>query len=171
MSRREFRSGLALLAATALAACTAPRASLEPASAPSAHATDAPLRGAVRTDRAPQPIGPYSQAIRAGDTLWVSGQIGLDPVRGQLVPGGIENETRQAIANVRAVLEAADMSLDDVVATQVFLIDLAEFAKFNNVYGEAFASEDFAPARATVGVANLPRGARVEIACTAVRRR
>jgi 2-iminobutanoate/2-iminopropanoate deaminase len=126
-------------------------------------------RERVLTDRAPKPIGPYSQAVRANDTLWASGQIGLDPSTGALVAGGIEAETRQALANLRAVLEQAKMSLSDVVATQVFLTDLGDFAAFNAIYAESFSGPSPAPARTTVGVAALPKGAHVEIACTAVR--
>jgi 2-iminobutanoate/2-iminopropanoate deaminase len=128
----------------------------------------APARATLRTERAPAPIGPYSQAVRAGDTLWLAGQIGSDPRTGELAGGGIEAQTRQALANVAAVLEAAGGSLGDVVQTQVFLTDLAEFASFNAVYAESFPSAP--PARATVQVSALPRGARVEIVCTAVLR-
>ena len=126
-------------------------------------------REIVRTEAAPAPIGPYSQAVRAGDTLYLAGQIGLDPATGALAPGGIAAETRQALANVEAVLAAAGLETTDVVAATVYLVDLAEFAAMNEVYARTFVRAP--PARATVGVAALPKGARVEIAVVAVRSR
>lgn len=126
-------------------------------------------RAIVRTAAAPAPIGPYSQAVRAGDALYVSGQIGLDPATGALVPGGIAAETRRALGNVEAVLAAAGLSTRDVVAATVYLADLSEFGAMNEVYAQTFAVDP--PARATVGVAALPKGARVEIAVVAVRER
>jgi len=122
---------------------------------------------AILTAEAPAPVGPYSQAIRAGDTLYVAGQIGIDPATGQMVPGGVEPETRQALANVRAVLAAAGMGLGDVVQAQVFLADMGDYAAVNAIYAEHF--ERSPPARAAVQVAALPKGARVEILVTAVR--
>ena len=121
----------------------------------------------VRTANAPAPIGPYSQAIARGDFVFLSGQIGLDPATGALVPGGIVPETERALANLRAVLAAEALDFGAVVAVQVFLIDLSEFASFNQVYEKALGAA--APARATVQVAALPKGARVEIVCTAMR--
>jgi 2-iminobutanoate/2-iminopropanoate deaminase len=115
----------------------------------------------VSTPGAPAAIGPYSQAIRSGDLLFVSGQIPLDPATGTLVDGDIQAETHRVLQNLSAILEAADSSLDRVLKSTVFLIDLADFAAMNDVYREYFA--DPAPARSTVQVAGLPRGARVEI--------
>jgi 2-iminobutanoate/2-iminopropanoate deaminase len=123
----------------------------------------------VRASAAPAPVGPYSQAIDHEGWIFASGQIPLDPVTGALVEGGIEEQTRQALANLRAVLEAAGASLDDVVRTTIYLTDLAQFARVNGVYAEHFSREP-QPARATVGVAALPIGAAVEIDAVAVRR-
>ncbi len=116
----------------------------------------------VRTDAAPAPVGPYSQAIRLGGLVFASGQIPLDPKTGKLVPGEIEDETRQVLANLKAVLEAADSSLAGVVKATVYLTDMSLFPRVNAVYAEAFDA-DPAPARATVEVSALPLGARVEI--------
>jgi 2-iminobutanoate/2-iminopropanoate deaminase len=127
------------------------------------------LRREVRSDAAPAPIGPYSQAVEARGTLYVSGQIGVDPATGALAVGGIEAQTRRAFANLEAVLKAANYSAADVVQATVYLVDLGDFEVLNAVYAEFFGSTR--PARATVGVSALPRGARVEIALVAVRAR
>ena len=121
----------------------------------------------ITTPAAPQAIGPYSQAIKWGDLVFCSGQIGLDPATGQLVPGGTEAEAEQVLRNLGAVLEAAGLSLGAVVRTTIYLVDLADFAKVNEIYGRHLQAPY--PARATVGVASLPRGARVEIDAIAVR--
>ncbi len=110
---------------------------------------------------APAAIGPYSQAIRAGDLLFVSGQIPLDPATGQIVSGDVAAQTERVILNLRAILEAAGSSFAGVVKTTVYLTDLAQFADVNEVYARFF--EPPFPARATVQVAALPRGAQVEI--------
>lgn len=115
----------------------------------------------VTTTAAPGAIGPYSQAVVSGDLVFCSGQVGLDPASGELVPGGTASEVRRVLANLRAVLAAAGCAPGDVVRTTIFLVDLADFAAVNEVYGEVFAPPY--PARSTVGVAALPRGARVEI--------
>lgn len=122
----------------------------------------------IETDAAPAAIGPYSQAILAGSTLYLAGQIALDPETGDMVDGGIGPETRQVMENLGAVLRAADFGFEDVVQSHVFLADLDDFAAMNDVYSEYFARAP--PARATVQVARLPRDARVEIVFTAVRR-
>jgi 2-iminobutanoate/2-iminopropanoate deaminase len=119
------------------------------------------MREAVSTPTAPQAIGPYSQAIRAGDLLFVSGQIPLDPATGVLVAGDVATQTHRVMQNVRAIVEAAGASLDDVVKTTIFLADLNDFAVVNEVYGSYFRPP--APARATVQVARLPRDVRIEI--------
>lgn len=124
------------------------------------------MKNAIATDKAPQAIGPYSQAVRVGPWVFLSGQIGLDPARGELVPGGVVAEVTQALENLRAVLAAAGTSLDAVVRTTIYLVDLADFSRVNEVYAGVFAAPF--PARATVGVAALPRGARVEIDAIAV---
>jgi 2-iminobutanoate/2-iminopropanoate deaminase len=114
----------------------------------------------ISTASAPAAIGPYSQAIRVGSLVFVSGQIPLDE-RGQLVTGGIEDETRQVMQNLSAILAAGGTSLGHVVKTTVYLTDMNDFAAVNGVYGSFFPSDP--PARATVAVAALPKGARIEI--------
>lgn len=122
----------------------------------------APLaRQAISTPNAPTPIGPYSQAIQAGPLLFVSGQIGLDPATGRLVPGGIEAETHQVFRNLSAILLAAGATLGAVTKATVYMADLGEFEVMNAIYGTYFP--DPAPARATIQVARLPGHARVEI--------
>jgi 2-iminobutanoate/2-iminopropanoate deaminase len=123
-------------------------------------------RQAVSTDAAPAAIGPYSQAIKAGNLLFLSGQIPLDAATGQIVEGGIEAQTRQVFHNIGEILKAAGATFDNVVSASVFLADLNEFAKVNEIYATYFSSP--APARATVQVARLPRDCRVEIQVTAV---
>lgn len=121
----------------------------------------------VESPDAPRAIGPYSQAIecRPDRMLFLSGQIALDPATGTLVPGGIEAETRQVLANLQAVLVAGGMDRWNVVKTTIFLVDMQDFGTVNSLYGEFFG--DHRPARATVQVAALPRGARVEIEAVA----
>lgn len=118
-------------------------------------------RQAVSTDQAPQAIGPYSQAIRAGDLLFVSGQIPLDPATGTLVDGDITAQTHRVLQNLRAILGAAGAGLGDVVKTTVFLLDMNEFAAMNAAYAGYFPAPP--PARSTVQVSRLPRDVRVEI--------
>ena len=115
----------------------------------------------IQTDRAPQVIGPYSQAVKARGFVYASGQIPIDPATGQFVSGGISEQTEQVMKNITAVLEAAGSGLDRIVKTTVFLADMEEFAAMNEVYAKFFASDP--PARATVQAAGLPRNARVEI--------
>jgi reactive intermediate/imine deaminase len=120
-------------------------------------------RQSIHTNSAPQAIGPYSQAIRAGDTVYLSGQIPLDPATMQLVSGEIEAEIHQVFKNLKAVAEASGGSLAQAVKVNVFLTDLAHFTKVNEIMA-TYCTQPF-PARAAVGVAQLPRGARVEIEC------
>jgi reactive intermediate/imine deaminase len=120
-------------------------------------------RQTIHTSHAPQAIGPYSQAVRAGDTVYLSGQIPLDPATMQLVSGDIEAEIRQVFENLKAVAEAAGGSLANAVKVNVFLTDLAHFAKVNEIMA-TYCTQPF-PARAAIGVAQLPKGARVEIEC------
>jgi len=123
---------------------------------------------AVNTSGAPAPVGPYNQAVKAGGWLYCSGQIALDPQSGSLVGAGdVAAETRQVLANLQAVLQAAGASPAQVVRTTVYLVDLADFATVNGLYAEVFGS-GVAPARACVQVAALPKGARVEIDAIAV---
>jgi reactive intermediate/imine deaminase len=120
-------------------------------------------RQTIQTANAPQAIGPYSQAVRAGDTVYLSGQIPLDPKTQQLVTGDIEVEIHQVFKNLKAVAEAAGGSLANAVKVNVFLTDLGNFAKVNEIMA-TYCTQPF-PARAAVGVSQLPRGARVEIEC------
>jgi 2-iminobutanoate/2-iminopropanoate deaminase len=115
----------------------------------------------ISTDNAPKAIGPYEQAIRVGDFVYTAGQIPIDPKTGTLVEGGISDQTRQVLENLKAVLEAAGSSLERVVKATVFLKNMADFAAMNEVYTEYLG--DAKPARSTVAVAELPRGALVEI--------
>jgi 2-iminobutanoate/2-iminopropanoate deaminase len=124
------------------------------------------MREAIATDRAPQAIGPYSQAVRAGNQIYCSGQIPIDPATGTIIDGDIAVQTRQVLTNLSKVLEAAGVSLDHVVKTTVYLADMNDFAAMNGVYGTFFSSP--APARSTVQAARLPRDARVEIDVIAV---
>jgi len=119
----------------------------------------------IATDGAPKAIGPYSQGVLVGNTLYVSGQLGIDPVTGKMVDGGVGAQARQALTNVMAILVAANMSLRDAVQVQVFLADIADFAAVNEVYKEFFA-EPY-PARAAFQVGALPAGGRVEVLVTA----
>lgn len=119
----------------------------------------------VNTPAAPAAVGPYSQAVRWGELVFCSGQIALDPESGELVGQTAAEQTLQVLENLRAVLEAAGCTLGDVLKTTVYLADLADFAEVNRVYGEFFPGHP--PARAAVGVAALPRGARVEIEAVA----
>lgn len=122
----------------------------------------------IRTENAPDAIGPYSQGVRAraSEFLFLSGQIGLDPRTGELVPGGIEAQTERVLRNLEAVVRAGGGSLDRVVKTTIYLTDMDEFPRVNQVYGKFFG--DSLPARATVGVSSLPKGALVEVEALAV---
>lgn len=122
----------------------------------------------IQTDRAPKAIGPYSQAIVAGELVFCAGQVALDPATGDLVLGDIKVQAARVLDNLAAVLEAAGSGLDRVTKTTVFLADLGDFAAMNEVYAQRFGAHR--PARSTVPVGTLPRGARIEIECIAVRR-
>lgn len=115
----------------------------------------------VRTQHAPGAIGPYSQAVIANGFVYTAGQIALDPATGQVIEGGIREQTTRVMANLKAVVEAAGSSLAKVVKTTVFLVDMADFSEMNEVYGKVFGAHK--PARSTVAVSGLPRGVRVEI--------
>jgi len=119
------------------------------------------MKTIISTDSAPAAIGPYSQAVIAGNFLYCSGQIPINPKTGELVSGSIEDETRQVLNNLKAVVTEAGFTLAEVVKTTVFLTDLEDFVKVNGVYGEYFSEEP--PARACVEVSKLPKGVRVEI--------
>lgn len=120
----------------------------------------------IHTDKAPAAVGPYVQAMRAGNLLFASGQLGLDPATGTL-PAGVEAQTRQSLANIRAILDEAGFTVADVVKTTVFLQHMADFAAVNAIYADFFGES--APARSCVEVAALPKGGLVEIEFTAVK--
>ncbi len=124
-------------------------------------------RKAIQTKNAPAAIGPYSQGLQVGNTLYISGQLGIDPATGEIVDGRIGAETSQALENVKAILCEAGFSLADVVQAQVFLADIKDFAEMNEVYGSFFA-EPY-PARAAFEVAQLPKNGKVEIMITAAK--
>ena len=124
-------------------------------------------RKAVQTDKAPKAIGPYSQAVQIGDTLYISGQVGMDPATGKLVEGGTPAQAGQALTNIKAILTEAGFAVTDVVQVQVFLADIGDFAPVNDVY-KTFFAEPY-PARAAIQAAALPAGARVEILTIAQR--
>jgi len=119
------------------------------------------IRETISTDQAPKAIGPYAQAIKVGDFVYTAGQIPIDPQTGNLVAGGVAEQTRQVLENLKAVLEAGGSTLDKVIKATVFLKSMADFAALNEVYGEYLGNAK--PARSTVAVADLPRGALVEI--------
>jgi 2-iminobutanoate/2-iminopropanoate deaminase len=120
----------------------------------------------IFTDRAPAPIGPYSQAVRVGSTVYCAGQVSLNPASGQIVLGNVAEQTRQALDNLCAVLNASELSCENVVKTTVFLIDMADYAVMNEIYATYFPRQP--PARTAVQVTALPRGARIEIDAIAV---
>lgn len=125
------------------------------------------MKKIIFTEKAPAPIGPYSQAVLSGNTLYTSGQIALHPETGELVTGDIEIETKQVMENMKAVLDAAGMTFENVVKTTIFISDMNDFVKINGVYGGYF-NEKTAPARETVQVAKLPKSVNVEISMIAV---
>jgi 2-iminobutanoate/2-iminopropanoate deaminase len=124
------------------------------------------VKETISTENAPGAIGPYSQAVKAGNFVFCSGQIPINPQTGEFVSEDVAEQTRQVLKNLRAVLEAAETTLNNVVKTTVFLADMNDFAAMNEVYAEFFSENK--PARATVQAARLPRDARVEIECVAV---
>ncbi len=126
------------------------------------------MKQIINSKKAPAPIGPYNQAVLSGNTLYISGQIPLNPVTMELVMDSIEAETKQVMENLNAVLEAAGMTFDNVVKTSIFIMDMNDFAKINSVYGSYF-SEENAPARETVQVTCLPKNVNVEISMIAVK--
>jgi 2-iminobutanoate/2-iminopropanoate deaminase len=130
------------------------------------HVYSRSMKKIISTSEAPAALGPYSQAIRVGSTIYCAGQIPLDPKSGQIVSGGIETQTRRVLDNIGAVLRAEGLTLDEVVKTTIFLMDLADFQTVNEIYASYFKQQP--PARSTVQVAGLPKGARVEIEVIAV---
>ena len=126
------------------------------------------MKKIIFTEKAPAPIGPYNQAVLVGNTLYTSGQIAINPANGELVLTDIETETKQVMENMKAVLEAADMTFEDVIKSSIFISDMNDFAKINTVYGSYF-DEKSAPARETVQVACLPKNVNVEISMIAIK--
>jgi 2-iminobutanoate/2-iminopropanoate deaminase len=126
------------------------------------------MKKIIFTDKAPAPIGPYNQAVLVGNTLYTSGQIALHPATMELVLDNIETETKQVMENMKAVFEAADMTFENVVKATIFIMNMDDFSRINNVYGSYF-NEKTAPARETVQVAGLPKGVNVEISMIAVK--
>ena len=126
------------------------------------------MKKIITTSKAPAPIGPYNQAILTGNTLYTSGQIAINPESGELVLNSIKDETTQVMENMKAVLEAADMTFENVIKTSIFIADMNQFSEINAVYGSYF-NEKNAPARETVEVANLPKFVNVEISMIAVK--
>lgn len=126
------------------------------------------MKKIIFTDKAPAPIGPYNQAVLVGNTLYTSGQIAIDPATGELVLDSIEKETKQVMENMKAVLEAADMTFENVIKTTIFIMNMGDFAKINVVYGTYF-DEKTAPARETVQVACLPKNVNIEISMLAIK--
>lgn len=126
------------------------------------------MKKIINTNNAPAPIGPYNQAVLSGSTLYISGQIAFDPKTNELVMDSIKNETVQVMENLKAVLEAADMTFENVVKSSIFISDMNNFGQINEVYGTYFNAET-APARETVEVANLPKYVNVEISMIAIK--
>ncbi|MDA9328470.1 RidA family protein [Flavobacteriaceae bacterium] len=126
------------------------------------------MKKIIQTSKAPAPIGPYNQAILSGNTLYTSGQIAINPATGEIQLGTIEEETTLVMENMKAVLEAANMTFENVVKASIFISDMANFSKINAVYGRYF-NEETAPARETVEVANLPKYVHVEISMIAIK--
>ncbi|WP_339834347.1 RidA family protein [uncultured Flavobacterium sp.] len=126
------------------------------------------MKKIIFTDKAPAPIGPYNQAVLVGNTLYTSGQIAINPSTGELVLDSIEDETKQVMENRKAVLEAAEMTFENVIKTSIFIMNMGDFAKINAVYGTYF-DEKTAPARETVQVACLPKNVNIEISMLAIK--
>ncbi|ALM06763.1 dfrA [Sediminicola sp. YIK13] len=126
------------------------------------------MKKVITTTNAPAPIGPYNQAILTGNTLYISGQIPMDPATGKLIEGDIKKETAQSMENLKAILTEAGMTFENVVKSSIFVKDMHQFAAINEVYGAYFSSET-APARETVEVSNLPKFVNVEISMIAIK--
>src|SRR5947208_6882350 len=124
------------------------------------------MKKIISTSEAPAAVGPYSQAVRAGSTIYCAGQIPLDPRTGQIVAGGIDAQTRRVLDNITAVLKAEGLTFENIVQTTIFLVDMADFQTVNEIYGSYFKQAP--PARSTVQAAALPKGARIEIETIAV---
>ena len=126
------------------------------------------MKRIIKTKNAPAPIGPYNQAVFAGDTLFISGQIAINPVNNELMTSNIQEETEQVMRNLKAILQEADLSFNNVVKSSIFISDMKNFGEINSVYAKYF-DEETAPARETVEVANLPKYVNVEISMIAIK--
>lgn len=126
------------------------------------------MKKIIHTQDAPAPIGPYNQAVLSGNTLYTSGQIAIDPKSGELVTNNIQDETRRVMENLKAVLAAAEMTFENIVKVSIFISDMNDFSKINEVYATYF-NEETAPARETVEVANLPKFVNIEISAIAIK--
>jgi 2-iminobutanoate/2-iminopropanoate deaminase len=126
------------------------------------------MKKIIFTEKAPAPIGPYNQAVLVGNMLYTSGQIAINPLNNELVLENIESETKQVMENLKAVLEAAEMTFENVIKVSIFISDMDNFSKINTIYG-AYFNESTAPARETVQVAGLPKNVNVEISVIAIR--
>jgi 2-iminobutanoate/2-iminopropanoate deaminase len=126
------------------------------------------MKKIIFTEKAPAPIGPYNQAVLVGNMLYTSGQIAINPITNELVLENIESETKQVMENLKAVLEAAEMTFENVIKVSIFISDMNNFSKINTIYG-AYFNESNAPARETVQVAGLPKNVNVEISVIAIR--
>jgi 2-iminobutanoate/2-iminopropanoate deaminase len=146
-------------------ACSAPKTE---EIADNSNIAETTSRQIVKTEKAPLPIGPYNQGIVAGNTLYTAGQIAIDPTNNEMVTANVEVEAVQVLENLKAVIEASEFNMDQVVKTTIYLTDLNDFATVNNIYGSYF-KEGNAPARVTVQVASLPKNARMEISMIAVK--
>jgi 2-iminobutanoate/2-iminopropanoate deaminase len=127
------------------------------------------MKTVIHTENAPKAIGPYSQAVRSGNTLYISGQIPIDPSSGKLIDGGIKEQTEQVMKNISAILEAADYTFDEVVKSTCLLSDISNFAGMNEIYGKYYVKNP--PARAAFAVKDLPLGALIEIETIAIKSR
>lgn len=125
------------------------------------------MKKIIQTDKAPSPVGPYNQAVQVDNTIYLSGQIAIDPSTGQLIMDSIENETHQVMKNIHAVLSAAGSSFDQVVKCTIFMADMNDYSRINDVYSSYFDDQN-APAREAVEVSRLPKDVHVEISCTAI---
>lgn len=123
----------------------------------------------ITTDRAPQALGPYSQGIEVGKLLYCSGQIGIDPQKGMLAGPGVEQQARQALQNIKAIIAADNLNVDDIVKVTIFMTNIADFNKVNKIYASFFENAPLLPARSAIGVQALPAGAKIEIEAIAAK--
>ncbi len=125
------------------------------------------MKETIYTENAPEPVGPYSQAVKVGQTIYLSGQIGIDPKTGDLLSGALEDEVRRVFENLTQVLKAAGATIHDVVRVDIFMTDISQFSLLNAVYETWLSEVEVKPARQTIEVSRLPKGARIEVSCIA----